>query len=254
MARACVAFGGNLGDVVDSFQAACRSLAEHPELDLVHASGIYRTAPVGGDAGTGFLNAATCWETTLPPLELLKLLQQTEMSAGRTREVHWGPRTLDLDLIQFGDTQVQEFRLLVPHPAAWYRRFVLDPVCEFAADVPHPLHRKTWGELRQRLLNRPLRVAVFGGSAAARDAIVTTLKSEFPDADLRGAESAFEIPDAGLRIWLGPTSDGLETEPPPLSANGSGWGTQGVEQSRYVLASALDVPERIGDWPATPAA
>lgn len=250
MARAWIALGGNLGDVPRTFQAACRSLARQPELKLVHSSGIYRTAPVGGDAGAAFLNAATSWETTLSPLELLQRLQQAEDAAGRTRDLRWGPRPLDLDLIQFGDTIVQEFRLTVPHPAAWYRRFVLDPVCEFAPDVPHPLHRKSWGELRQRLLPRPLRVAILGGSAADRTAIVATLKPEFPAADWRVAESAYEVPDAGLRIWLGPTTDGLESQPPALSVNGSSWGVQTIEQARYVLTSALDVPERIGDWPA----
>ncbi|HTN04627.1 MAG TPA: 2-amino-4-hydroxy-6-hydroxymethyldihydropteridine diphosphokinase [Planctomycetaceae bacterium] len=253
MARAWIALGGNLGNVPQTFRAACLSLSRQPELELIRSSGIYRTAPVGDDAGSAFFNAATAWETALSPLELLQRLQQAEDAAGRTRDLRWGPRPLDLDLIQFGDTIVQKSQLTVPHPAAWYRRFVLDPVCEFAPDVRHPLHWKPWGELRQRLLPRPLRVAIFGGSAADRTAIVATLKPAFPAADLRVAESASEIPDAGLRVWLGPTTDGLEFQPPPLSVNGSSWGAQSIEQARYVLTSALDVPERIGDWPAAPA-
>lgn len=250
MTRAWIASGGNLGNVVESFQAACRFLAEHHDLQLVHCSGIYRTAPVGSAAGSAYLNAASCWETTLSPLELLELLQRAERAAGRTREVHWGPRTLDLDLVQFGEIRVRDSRLVVPHPAAWYRRFVLDPVCEFGHDVLHPLHRKTWGELRRRLLDRPLPVSVTGGNAEARASLVTTLTPEFPDASLHAADSAGQIPDAGLRIWLGTALDGASTPPPPLSVDGSRWGSQAIEQLRYVLASALDAPARIGDWPA----
>lgn len=251
MTQAWIASGGNLGNVVETFQAACRFLAEHDDLQLVRCSGIYRTAPVGNAAGTAYLNAATCWETTLSPLQLLDLLQHAERAAGRTREIHWGPRPLDLDLIQFGETLVHDSRLVVPHPAAWYRRFVLDPVCEFGGDVPHPLHRKTWSDLRQRLLVRPLAISVSGGAAEIPASLVRTLSPEFPEACLHAAKSADEPPNAGLRIWLGPPPDEPAIQQPRLSVDGSGWGPQMIEQSRFVLASALDTPTRIGDWPTS---
>lgn len=249
MTRAWVALGGNVGDVLESFLSASRLLAEHPELQFVQASGIYRSAPVGSAAGSAYLNAATCWETSLPPLTLLALLQQTELALGRSRDVHWGPRTLDLDLVQLGDTLVQESRLTIPHPAAWYRRFVLDPICEFAGAELHPLHHTGWKELRRRLLQRPLKVAICGGTAESRTAIVETLGPEFRSAELRATETAAETSAASLRIWLGLTPGVPQSRLPLLAIDGSRWGSRALEETRYVLAAALDQPVRISDWP-----
>lgn len=151
-----LALGGNQGDVPATLKAACDELAAHPEISRLYCSGLYTTQPVGIDAGQAFINAAVRCETTLAPEELLTLCQQVEAGAGRVRFVHWGPRTLDIDIVGYGDLICQTPRLTLPHPAAWYRRFVLDPLCQIAADWIHPERACSVSLLRDRLLQRPL--------------------------------------------------------------------------------------------------
>src|ERR1700754_766320 len=101
MPRALVSLGGNQGEVRATFRAALESLRRHPHVEAVRASRVYSTPPVGDDAGAAFLNAAAELTTSLDPLSLLDLLQATEQQLGRVRTLHWGPRTLDLDLLAF---------------------------------------------------------------------------------------------------------------------------------------------------------
>lgn len=243
MVQAWVALGGNLGDVPSQFRQVQSVLSAQSDLQLVRVSGLYRTAPVGASAGSTYYNAAACWETSLSPVELLDRLQDAELRAGRTREIHWGPRTLDLDLVAYGDARFKTTRLTVPHPAAWYRRFVLDPVCEFAGDTPHPQFNVTWQALRRRLLARPLPVTISGGIAETRAQVAMTLSAEFPEARLHPQAST-----GGMHIWLGAADEESSTTP-DLAVDGSRWGTEALAQARFVLVSALDTPERIGDWP-----
>src|SRR5262245_21273994 len=125
MPHCLIALGGNLGAVERSFEGALQRLADAPRCALVAASRLHRTAAVGTDAGPEFLNAAAEVATELAPLELLDLLQSIERDFGRIRGTHWGPRTLDLDLLFYGSEIIDLPRLVVPHPAVWHRRFVL---------------------------------------------------------------------------------------------------------------------------------
>lgn len=152
-----IALGGNLGDVRATAQAALVQLNETPGLEVERTSRWYSTAPVGCEGR--FLNAAALLRSELTPLQLLERLQEIETAQGRMRTGHWTPRTLDLDLMLFGQWQVDHPQLKVPHPAAWYRRFVLDPACEVAGDWVHPGCGMTLGQLRDRLLPRPLLIA-----------------------------------------------------------------------------------------------
>ena len=242
MVQVLVALGGNLGDVPDQFRHALNVLSDGPDLQVCQVSGIYRTAPVGAAAGNAYYNAAISCDTILTAECLLDRLQDAELRAGRTREIHWGPRTLDLDLIAYGDSLIQTSRLTVPHPAAWYRRFVLDPVCEFAGDTPHPQFDVTWQALRRRLLARPLPVTISGGTSETRAQVALTLSGEFPVARLYPQAST-----GGMHIWLG-AADEESSTPPDLAVDGSRWGADTLAQARFVLMSTLDSPERIGDW------
>ena len=113
----------------------------------------------------------------------------------------WGPRTLDLDLILYGDQVIDTPELHVPHPACWYRRFVLDPLVEIAADTIHPVKQASFGELRSRLLPRPLTVAFTGGTPEQRAELARRLRDEFPAATFDPDWSGGELP--ALLPWLG---------------------------------------------------
>ena len=181
MKRSLVAIGGNVGSVSLTFQEAIRLLRETDEVSVIAVSEFHRSRPMGVHAGEEFLNAAVLIETNLKPLELLDRLQQIENSQGRVREQHWGPRTLDLDLICYGDLVINEPRLQIPHPACWYRRFVLDPVVEIAGDFVHPEWRISFQELRNRLLVRPLPVAICSDNEQQGQQLAERIQREFPE-------------------------------------------------------------------------
>lgn len=143
-----IGLGSNLGDRPRTLEAAIAQLAAHPEVSLVAVSSFHLTQPVGGPAGQGeFLNAAARVETNLSPHALLGLLHAIEANLGRKRAVRWGARTIDLDLLLYGDQVVDAPDLQVPHPLAHQRGFVLAPACEIAAEMWHPVLGKTLAEL-----------------------------------------------------------------------------------------------------------
>lgn len=152
-----IALGGNLGDVRATGEVALAQLNNTPGLEVQRTSQWYSTEPVGCDGR--FLNAAALLHSELPPTQLLRRLLEIETEHGRVRTGHWTPRPLDLDLVLFGQWQVADPRLKLPHPAAWCRRFVLDPACEVAGQLVHPDFSLTLRQLRDRLLARPLVVA-----------------------------------------------------------------------------------------------
>lgn len=132
MTRAVIGIGGNVGDVAQAFREALAELDGTDGVRVVAASSLYRTAPVGGVEQDDFLNAAALLEVTLGPVQLLQLLLATENGHGRTRDVHWGPRTLDLDLLWYEGVALAAPGLIVPHPRLHERRFALQPLVEVA--------------------------------------------------------------------------------------------------------------------------
>lgn len=126
--KVVIALGSNIGDTHSHLHHAVEQLALH--IDVVAVSSFYTTAPVGGPAQDDYLNAVLIGESDSDPLDLLVAMQEIEAMAGRTREIHWGPRTLDLDLISFGDHEIHEPHLEIPHPRAHERAFVLEPWLE----------------------------------------------------------------------------------------------------------------------------
>ncbi len=136
---ALIALGGNLGDVPATMAAAIESLDHDPACTVTGVSRLYRTEPVGGPEQPAFFNAAIALSTAWDAHRLLDRLLAVEAAHGRERQVHWGPRTLDLDLIYFGDQVIDDPpRLRVPHPRVRERRFVLAPLCDIAADFRDP--------------------------------------------------------------------------------------------------------------------
>lgn len=126
---ACVALGANLGDAVDTVQQALRDVAGLPETQLIKASSLYRSAPHEAQ-GPDFINAVVLVQTQLSPLDLLHALQALELQSGRERPFKNAPRTLDLDIIFYGDLSMDTPELTLPHPRWHERAFVLQPLAE----------------------------------------------------------------------------------------------------------------------------
>jgi 2-amino-4-hydroxy-6-hydroxymethyldihydropteridine diphosphokinase len=128
--HAVLAIGGNLGDRLANLQSAVDSLADTPSLTITWLSPVYETAPLlqpGAEAQDDYLNAVLGVSTALPPDVLLMRTQAVEEALGRTRETHWGPRTIDIDIVQVDELVSAEPELTLPHPHAAQRAFVLAP-------------------------------------------------------------------------------------------------------------------------------
>lgn len=144
---AFVALGANLGDPAATVAAAFEALASIPDSRLEASSSLYRTAPVGLRNQPDFINAVARLRTSLPAPELLDALFAIEARFGRRRSVPNAPRTLDLDLLLYGDTVLATQRLVLPHPRLHERAFVLAPLLEIAPDIAIPGHGKAAGLL-----------------------------------------------------------------------------------------------------------
>mgnify|MGYP001765874071 CR=1 FL=1 len=138
MTRAYIALGANLGDAPATVRAAFAALGEIAGTQLVRCSSLYRTAPVGLAEQPDFINAVAAVETTLPPEALLQTLLDIENRFGRVRRDRNGPRTLDLDVLLYGDALIDTPLLIVPHPRLHLRAFVLQPLAEIAPDLALP--------------------------------------------------------------------------------------------------------------------
>lgn len=126
--KAVLALGSNLGERNDTLSEAVADLVDRPEVRLLAVSPVVQTKAVGGPAGQpDFLNMVITVETSLPPHELLRHCQAVENKHLRVREVRWGPRTLDVDIITYGDLTSDDPDLTLPHPRAAVRAFVLYP-------------------------------------------------------------------------------------------------------------------------------
>lgn len=133
MPVAYVALGSNLENPAQQLQAACDALAAEAAIHISAGSTVVRSAAVGPGGQPDYLNAVVAITTSLPAEALLDRLQAIEQAQGRERSVRWGPRTLDLDLLLYGDQQICSPRLQVPHPAMAQRHFVLYPLAELCA-------------------------------------------------------------------------------------------------------------------------
>lgn len=156
--RAYVGVGSNLGDRWANLALAARVLRAEPRLALLRASRVFDTAPLGPPQPR-YLNAALELESAAPAEGLLQALQRAERAAGRRREVRWGARTLDLDLLLVEDQVIRRPGLVVPHPGLVARRFVLAPLAELCPERVVPGTGLTVTELLARAPAEDLRPA-----------------------------------------------------------------------------------------------
>ncbi|HUE69662.1 MAG TPA: 2-amino-4-hydroxy-6-hydroxymethyldihydropteridine diphosphokinase [Pirellulaceae bacterium] len=163
MAAPLISLGSNVGNRVESLRQALALLALTPGVRIAATSTFHETKPAGGPASQEkFLNAAALLETDLPPLEILLVLQEVEQKLGRIRAERWGPRTIDLDLLLYEKLELETPELTIPHPRMSFRRFVLEPAAEIAADMVHPVCGNTIGGLLEHLNHCPRWIFISG--------------------------------------------------------------------------------------------
>lgn len=132
---AYIALGSNIGKKETYLKEAVKKLYEHPDVQVEAISSIYETTPVGYENQDDFLNMAVKISTSLRPEELLALTQKIEQELGRTREVRWGPRTADLDILLYNRENIETEHLVIPHPRMYERLFVLVPMSEICPEI-----------------------------------------------------------------------------------------------------------------------
>lgn len=136
--RVFIGLGSNLLQPIKQVTEALQELGRLPKTTLIGHSSLYQSEPVGPPGQGDYINAVAALETSLEPLALLDQLQTIEQQHQRVRETHWGPRTLDLDLLLYGQQHIQLDRLTVPHPYLSERNFVLQPLSEVYANALLP--------------------------------------------------------------------------------------------------------------------
>lgn len=146
-----VAVGSNMGDKKQYIDDALEALGKTEGCRIKKVSTMIKTEPYGGVEQDEFLNGAAKLETLLTPEELLERLHELEQEAGRERIIHWGPRTLDLDILLYDDEIIEDEELCIPHVDMQNRVFVLEPMAEIAPYKRHPVYGKTMKEMLAEL-------------------------------------------------------------------------------------------------------
>jgi 3-oxoacyl-[acyl-carrier protein] reductase len=201
---AYIALGSNLGDRAGYLTRAIERLRQEPGLVVKYVSSQWETTPVGGPAGQGaYINAAACLETDLSPPALLKVLLRVEAEQERIRTDRFGPRTLDLDILLYGDLVLHEQQLTIPHPRLHERSFMLGPLAEIAPQAVHPVFHRTITQLLSEVGHRPLlgkRALVTGASSGIGRAIALALADHGADVIVHARKSKEALEETAQTI------------------------------------------------------
>jgi 2-amino-4-hydroxy-6-hydroxymethyldihydropteridine diphosphokinase len=151
---AFISLGSNIGNRYDYLSKAIEYLTKHPKIQLVNTSSVYETDPVGYEDQDLFLNMVIEIQTEWSPLELLDFCLKVELELGRKREIVWGPRTIDLDILLFNQENIKSEKLVIPHPRMLERNFVMIPLSEIKPDIIIPNIEKPLDAWIKELANK----------------------------------------------------------------------------------------------------
>ncbi len=180
---AYIGLGSNAGDCTNNLCAALSCLQAHPQISVIKTSSFYETLPLGPQDQPAFLNAVAEVRTSLSYRGLFLALQLIEQDMGREHEAHWGPRTIDLDVLLYGELIVDEPKLIIPHAQMHLRSFVLKGMCELAADIVHPQLGRPMHQLYERLngnnfytaSDKPQLISIAGNIGVGKTTLATGL-------------------------------------------------------------------------------
>ncbi len=151
MAIVYIGLGSNLGDRLGFIQQAVKMLEFNNAINILETSSFYETEPYGVKDQDWFINAAVKISTTLTPVEVLRVCQHIEQKLGRKREIKWGPRVIDLDILLYDEEIIADDILTIPHPSTYDRACCIVPLLEIAEDLIHPILQKEMDEIYQNL-------------------------------------------------------------------------------------------------------
>lgn len=155
---AYIALGSNIGDRFDYLRKAVTALNNHPCISVLATSSVYETDPVGYVEQACFLNMVVKVATSLSPFALLEATMDIEKQFGRKREVHWGPRTLDLDILLYNHENIETEQLIIPHPRMYERAFVLIPLFEIDGSLIIPSVQRPLRSYVEQLSDQGVRI------------------------------------------------------------------------------------------------
>lgn len=202
MPDSLIALGANLGDRQQTLDSAAQMLRDTPGVVDLRVSSYHGTQPIGGpDQQPEFLNAAARFSTKLSVQQVHARLIEIEQEHGRVRIERWGARRLDLDLLLFDQQQIETESLDVPHPRMTFRRFVLEPAVEVAADMRHPICQRTLGELLAQLNAAQPQVRIVAPDDAAVEDLVERVRQTTNVLILRDNPQAPPQPEPQLLVF-----------------------------------------------------
>jgi 2-amino-4-hydroxy-6-hydroxymethyldihydropteridine diphosphokinase len=240
MPHCLISFGSNLGDRHQRIANAARRIAEHSLVDSFRASRLYETPAIGGPSGQQpFLNGVALLGTSASARQILDLLQTIEIDLGRKREVRWDARSIDLDVVLYGDLQGSSPTLAVPHPRYTARRFVLVPADEIVGQWRDPRFGWSIHQLVQHHDGGVPSLALVGGSQQLREEMCAKLSADFGIQTF--CDPVRGIPEKPPGPWV---SSFL----PPLPAGGS---TVAADERVPRLVAHLQWTTPDSRWPAT---
>ena len=142
-----LSLGSNISPELDNLKTAINSIKNIGNIKKIAISSFYKTSPLCYENQPNFYNCAIKLYSELKPGELLNIISDIEKSMGRKREIKWGPRSIDIDIILFGDLIISTNNLTIPHPEMLNRKFVIEPLLELSPDLKHPCYKKKISEL-----------------------------------------------------------------------------------------------------------
>ena len=205
MPKILIGLGANLQHPDKIIVDAVQRLGSLPDVKVSDLSQVYQTTPVGGPPGQNiFLNAAILIESAYEASELLTVLQQLETALGRTRDIRWGPRVIDLDLLLYDNVVNNSTKLILPHPRMTFRRFVLHPSCDIVPDMVHPTTGLALEKLLNHLNEAPNYIVFRGGTEKERTIIMKAARRDLlpHGIELKGISQSNTQTSLDSKTWL----------------------------------------------------